>query len=114
MIGLADEHGLESARAVAVGAEHLELVEALHVKGERPLRAVDLPLQRVAAAEREARRLDRADRTVLELDGGLDRVVDLPAGEECLHEALDRPDLAVEEPLVVDYVRAEISQRGRA
>ena len=62
MVGLGDEHRLEAAGAVAVGAEDLQLVQPLHVERERALRAVDLPLERVAAAEREPRRLDRPDR----------------------------------------------------
>ena len=89
---------LKPARAIAVGAEDLQLVQALHVERERALRAVDLPLERVAAAEREPRRLDRADGAVLELDRGLERVVDLAPLDERLHEAGDRRDLAVQEP----------------
>ena len=101
-------------RAVAVGAEHLQLVQALHVEGERSLRPVDLPLEGVAAAEREPRRLDRADGAVLELDRGLDRVVDLPPGQERLHEPGDGRDLAVQEPREVDHVRAEVAERAGA
>jgi len=67
-------------------------------KASEPLRPVDLPLERITTAEREPRRLDRADGAVLELDRGLDRVVDLPTGQERLHETGDRGDLAVQEP----------------
>ena len=114
MVALADEHGLEAARAIAVGAEHLQLVQTLHVERERALRPVDLPLQGVAAAEREPRRLDGADGAVLELDGRLDRIVDLASGQERLHEAGDRRDLAVQEPREVDHVRAEVAERAGA
>ena len=62
MVGLGDEHRLEAARPVAVGLEDLELVQPLHVERERALRAVDLPLEGVAPAEGEPRRLDRPDR----------------------------------------------------
>src|SRR5439155_18686992 len=110
----ADENGLEPARAVAVGAEDLELVQALHVEGERSLRSIDLPLERVATAEREPRRLDRADGAVLELDRGLDRVVDLPTGQERLHEPGDRRELPVQEARQVDDVRAEVAERAGA
>ena len=79
MVGLGDEHRLEAARPVAVGPEDLQLVQPLHVEGERSLRAVDLPLERVAPAEGEPRRLDRPDRPLLELDRGLERVVHPPA-----------------------------------
>ena len=81
MVGLADEHRLRAAGAVAVGTEDLKLVHALHVEPERPLRAVDLPLERVATPEREPGRLDRADRAAFELDDRLDRVVDLAVRE---------------------------------
>ena len=59
-----------------------------------------------------AKRVDRADGAVLELDGGLDRVVDLPAGEKRLHEPGDTRDLAVQEPREVDHVRAEVAERA--
>src|SRR6476619_4810542 len=98
MVGLRDEHRLEAARAVAVCPEDLQLVQPLHVERERALRAVALPLERVAAAEREASRLERADRAALELDCGLERVVDAPARQERVDEAGDRGDLADEEP----------------
>src|SRR4051794_22181032 len=75
MVRLRDEHALEAACTVAVGAEHLKLVHPLHVERERALRSVYLPLKRVAAAMREARRLERTDGAVLELDRSLDRVV---------------------------------------
>ena len=109
-----DEHRLEAPRAVAVGAEDLELVQPLHVEGERALRAVDLPLERVAAAVREARRLERADRAVRELDRGLDRVVDLAARQERVREAGDGLDLAVEEAREVDDVRHQVAERAGA
>ena len=80
MVGLRDEHRLEPAGPVAVGAEDLELVQLLHVERERALRA-GTPLKRVAAAECEPRRLDRSV-APLRLDGSLDRVVDLAAGED--------------------------------
>src|SRR4051812_39964575 len=89
MVGLRDEHAPEAAGSVAVGTEDLQLVEALHVEGERPLGGVDLPLACVAPAERQPRRLDGADGAVLELDRRLDGVVDLAAGDERAHEASD-------------------------
>ena len=114
MVGLGDEHRLEAARAVAVGTEDLQLVQPLDVERERRLRAVDLPLEGVAAAEREPRRLDRADRAALELDCGLEHVVDAPAREEGVDEAGDGRDLADEEARQVDDVRAEVAERAGA
>src|SRR5205085_459233 len=99
---------------VTVGAEHLQLVQPLHVERERALRAVDLPLQRVPASEREAGCLDRSDRAVFEGDGGLDRVVDLPSLDERLREPEDRLDLSVEETGQIDHVRAEIAKGARS
>ena len=110
MVGFGDERGLESARAIAVLAEDLELVEPLHVEGERPFRAVDLPLERVAASVREARCLERADRAIRELDRSLDRVVDLAPREERVREAGDGPYLAVEEARKIDDVRHQVAQ----
>jgi hypothetical protein len=43
-----------------------------------------------APAEREPRRLDRPDGAALELDGGFERVVHPPAGEEGVDEPGDR------------------------
>src|SRR4051794_40779610 len=114
MIGLGYEHGLEPARAVAVGPEDLELVELLHVECDRALAAVDLPLESVAPAEGEARRLDRAHCTRLELDGRLDRIVDLAAREERVDERRDGRDVADEETREVDHVRTEVAERPRA
>ena len=82
-------------------------------KRERALRAVDLPLERVAAAEREPRRLDRPDRAVLELDGGLDRVVDLAGREKRVDERGHGGDVADEEAREVDHVGAEVAERAR-
>src|SRR3954447_18213269 len=113
VVRLRDEHGLEAARAVAVGAEDLKLVQSLHVERERSLRAVDLPLERVPAAEREPRRLDRADRAALELDRGLDGVVHAPSRQERLDEAGDGRDLACEKAREVDDVSAEVAERAR-
>ena len=48
-------------------------------KASEPFEPLISHWKRVAAAEREPRRLDRPDRAVLELDRRLDRVVDLPA-----------------------------------
>ena len=45
---------------------------------------------------------------------GLDRVVDLPPGQERLHEPGDRRDLAVQEAREVDDVGAEVAERARA
>src|SRR5258708_272576 len=113
IVGLADESCLEPACAITVGAEYLELVQALHVERERALRPVDLPLEGVAPAERKARRLDRADGAVLELDRSLDRIVDLPPGHERRDEPGDAGDLAVHEPREVDHVRAAVAERSR-
>ena len=57
---------------VAVGAKDLQIVEVLHVEVERPLGAVDLPLERVSPAECESGRLDRADCAIVELDRRFD------------------------------------------
>ena len=114
MVRFRDEHVLEAAGAVAVELEDLQLVQPLHVERDRALVAVDLPLEGVPAAERQPCRLDRPDRPVLELDGRLDRVVHLPAGEERLHERRHRRDLADEVAAEVDDVGAEIAERARA
>jgi hypothetical protein len=111
MIRLGDEHGLEPARPVAVGAEDLQLVQPLHVEGERGLLAVDLPLERVPPAERKPGRLDRPDRRVLELDCRLDRVVDLATRQKRLHERRHRRDISDQVPREVDHVRAQIAER---
>src|SRR5262245_57885073 len=113
MVGLGDQHGGEPARATAV-PEHLELVEPLHVERDRALRAVDLPLEGVATPEGEACRLDRPHRAVLELDRGLDAVVDLAAGQERLHEGRDRGDVAGEVAGEIDHVGAEVAERTAA
>src|SRR5207302_6333860 len=76
MVRLRHEHRPEAARAILAVEQDLQLVHALHVEVERAVGAVDLPLERVAPSEREARRLDRANRAALELDSRLDRVID--------------------------------------
>src|SRR6266542_3951567 len=114
MVRLRHEHCPETARAVLAVEKDLQLVHALHVEVERAEGAVDLPLKRVAPSEREARRLDRADRAALELDGRLDRVVDPAPAHERLHEAGNRAELADEVAREVDYVRAEIAERTGA
>ena len=114
MARLRDEHRLEAARAVAVGAEDLQLVQPLHVECERALRPVDLPLEGVAPAVGEARGLERADGAVRELDGGLDRVVDLAVRQERLREARHCLDLAVEEAREIDDVGHQVAESARA
>ena len=54
--------------------------------------------------------LDRAHRAVLELDGGLEHVVNRPSLDERLHEPRDRGDLTVQEPAEVDHVSADVPQ----
>src|SRR4051812_7943275 len=79
MVGLGDEHRAEALRELSgrrVRVVDLELVEALDVEAQRALGAVDLELERVLAPAGEARRLDRADRAVGEVDHRLDGVVD--------------------------------------
>src|SRR5262249_43178397 len=105
---------LDPGVPVAVGTKGLPLVQPLHVEVEGAFRAVDLPLERVPAAEREPRRLERPDGARLELDGRLDRVVDLPAGDEGAQEAGDRSDLADEVAGEVDDVRGEVAERAGA
>ena len=114
MVGLRDLHGLEAARAVAVGAEDLELVQALEVERERRLRAVDLPDEAVPVPEREPGRLDRPDGAALEGDRRLDRVVDLAALDEGRRERAHGRDPADEEVREVDDVRAQVAERARA
>src|SRR5438477_11674624 len=114
MIRLRHEDGPEAARAVLAVDEDLQLVHALHVEVERAAGAVDLPLKRVAPSEREARRLDRPDRAALELDGRLDRIVDLATAHECLHQAGDRTELADEIARQVDDMRTEVAERSRS
>src|SRR5919201_594557 len=113
VLGLCDEHTLEAACPVAVGAEDLQLVEALHVEEEGSLGAVDLPLERVSPAECESSRLDRADRAILKLDRRLDCVVDLAPWDECAHEASDGLDLPDEVASEVDHVSREIAEGSR-
>src|SRR6185437_8253759 len=50
----------------------------------------------------------------VELDCSLDRVVDLPPGQERLDESEDAGDLAVQEPREIDHVRTEVAERARA
>ena len=72
-------------------------------------------LKRVLAAGGEARRLDRPDRAVLELDDRLERVVDLAARHgTCAVEAETAGDLADEVAREVDHVRAEVAERAGA
>ena len=94
--GEGPEHARLAARAVAVGPEHLQLVESLHVERERPLRPVDLPAEGVLAAGGPPGGLDRADCAAVELDDRLDRVVDLAALHEDARRSRDRRDLADE------------------
>ena len=114
VVRLRHEHGLEPARAVAVGAEHLELVQALHVERERALEPLISHWSALRRPSAKPRRLDRADRAVVELDRRLDRVVDPPARQERLHEARHRRDLADEEACEVDDVRPEVAERAGA
>src|SRR5215218_8782260 len=68
VIRLGHEHGAEALRPLA-GPRALEvegeLVDALELEADRPLRPVDLPRHRVLAAGAEARGLQRADRAAL-------------------------------------------------
>ena len=114
MIRLRDENGLESACTIPVRPEHLQLVETLHVEVEGPLAAVDLPLECVSSAQREAGRLDGAHRAALELGGRLDGVVHLPPWDEGAQEASDRLDLTYEIAGEIDDVRGEVAQGSRA
>ena len=91
----------------------------LGVEDDRPLRAVDLPAHLVLAPEREPRRLVRPDRAVLELDGGLEGVVDVdgPAGpllDERPQDPVDGAGLADEVAGLVDHVRAEVAEGAGA
>src|SRR3954466_12783286 len=72
MVRLSHEHRPEAACAIFAVEEDLQLVHPLHVEVERAAGAVDLPLERVAASECEACRLDRPDGAALEFDGRLD------------------------------------------
>src|SRR5688572_17066777 len=114
MARLRDEHVREPARALLTRAKDLQLVQALHVEGERPLRPVDLPLERIPPAEREPRRLERADGAVREPHGRLDRIVDLPVRDERAEKSSDLVDLADEIAGEVDDVCCEVSERSRA
>ena len=114
VIGLRDEHPLEAACAVAVSAKDLQIVEVLHVEVERPLGAIDLPLERVSPAECESGRLDRADCAIVELDRRFDGVVDFAARDERAHEASDGLDLPDEVASEVDHVSCKIAERSRA
>src|SRR5665647_2432613 len=62
MFGLGDHDAPEAAEARTLGRiEIVQDVHVLEVEGQRPARAVDLDADRVLAAPREARRLERAD-----------------------------------------------------
>src|SRR5205823_10415792 len=100
------------ARALVVRPEHLQLVHPLHVEVQGSLRAVDLPLEGVAPAERETSRLDRADGAAVEVDGDLERVVDLPPRNEGANEPRDARDLTGEEAREIDDVRAQVAERA--
>ena len=54
------------------------------------------------------------DGAALELDDGLDRVVDLSLRDERLHDRRERGDLADQEPAQVDHMGREISDGARA
>ena len=115
VVGLGDEHGLRAARAVAVGAEDLELVHAAPCRTQsEPFEPLISHWKCVAPAEREPRRLDRPDGAAVELDDGLDRVVDLPSRDERLDDGRERGDLADEEAAQVDDVGREVADRARA
>ena len=114
MIRLGDEHRLEAAGLVPVGTKHLKLVQPLHVECERALRAVDLPLERVPPPEREPCRLERPDRSVVELDRGLEGIVDLPSRDEGLDEGRNGGDLPHQVPREVDHMSPEVADRTGA
>src|SRR5229473_7837348 len=57
---------------------------------------------------------DPFDGAVRELDRDPDGVVDLPPGQERLHEPGDRGDLAAQEPREIDHVRAQVAERTGA
>src|SRR5919198_1204357 len=109
VLGLGDE---DAAEARALG--YVKLVQPLEVERERARVAVHLPHVRIDAAAREPRGLERADRPVLELDRGDERVVDAVALDERAHLGRDRGDLADEVAREVDDVRAEVAERAGA
>src|SRR5690606_41320 len=76
---LSDQRVVEAARLFRLipGPENVELVHALEVELDRPIFAVDLERVEVLASLTEARRLDRADRAVLELEQRDERVIDV-------------------------------------
>ena len=110
MVALRDEDRPEALRAVGV----LELVQPFQVEGERAVRAVDLPTERVLAAGGEAGRLDRAERGPLELDDRLEGIVHFAARSEGSGRRRDSGDLADQVPGEVDDVRAQVTERTRA
>ena len=63
--------------------------------------------------EREPRRLDRPDGSVLEFDGRFDRVIDLPVGDEGADEAADIVDVADEKAGEIDDMGGEVAERAR-
>src|SRR5688572_3187273 len=102
VLRLGHEHSLEAG----AGGD-LELVQALDVEHDRALRPVQLERVRVHAPAREPGGLERADDAVLELDGGHEVVVYLPALDDGADTRGNRRDLADEVARKVDDVRSE-------
>src|SRR5690606_27805048 len=127
VVALGDHHIRPAARFLRLARipEDLELVEPLQVKADAGLLCVDLEHVVVLAPAREAGRLERAERAVLELAGGDEGVVhaDLPhlvaagdwaLGDERLGVSLDALDAADEVVRQVDDVRTEVAERAGA
>ena len=114
MVGLGDEHRLEAARAVAVGPEDLQLVHPLHVE---PSEAFEPLISHWKALRRPS--ASRVASIVpigaaLELDRGLERIVDPPAREERVDEARRRSRSRRRGTAQVDDVGAEVAERAGA
>ena len=96
---LGDEEALE---ALLVG--DLELVQALHVEGDRAVLAVDLERIRVGPAAGQLRAFERPQHAVLELDRRDEVVVHPAARDDRPHAGGDVGDLADEVAGKVDRV----------
>src|SRR3972149_2341321 len=127
MIALGPQHVVEALRFFRRFAhpEYFHLVHALEVEADGTFLAVDLEAVVVLAARREARRLHRADRAVLEFDRRDEGVVHVHLArafavrqralfDERARQRAHTPELADEEPPEVNDARAEVAERAAA
>ena len=95
------------------GVGELEMIEPFEIEAQHPARAVDLEGVRVAAADPEPRRFERADAAVLEPQQRDERIVNGTAGNEGARQRDALGDRAVEIERGVEQVREEIVRDAR-